>query len=441
MLLVAASVGVLLSGCGFIRTEPREPWRAQAEAACMRSGIVKQSTLIRQTKPIDGPGPCGADLPLKVGGFQNDPNAVALALASTGAPASGFAPSVVELTILKPEATLGCPMVAWTDDWIAGSVQPAAIAWFGQGVSEIRTAGSYACRRRNHRANAKLSEHAFGNAIDVMSFVLNDGNVVTVKGGWRGTEAEQGFLRDTFHGACQRFKTVLGPGSDALHYDHFHLDLAHHDARGTRRYCKPMVAAPQRPAPGNFNSPSPGWGGPQNPYAYNQPNAGQPPYGQPPYGQPALPAPVQRQAGATYDRPANGPQGGSYAGNAYGDDRYAPRGTVGAPAPLTAPAPNTALRDDFDVENEGNKEIEPEFDPKEFDIRTGSVSGSFPDLPRPRLAVPGGPVQNSPAQPLPAPSLPMQGASTPLAEPEATAPRPRARRVVQQRLLHDPAGR
>ncbi len=129
-------------------------------------------------------------------------------------------------------------MVAWTDDWITTAVQPAAIAWFGQGIREIRTAGSYACRRRNHQANARLSEHAFGNAIDIMSFVFNDGNVVTVKGGWRGTEQEQGFLRDVFHGACQRFKTVLGPGSDALHYDHFHLDLARHDARGQRRYCR-----------------------------------------------------------------------------------------------------------------------------------------------------------------------------------------------------------
>ena len=270
LLLAVTGIGVLLSGCGFIRHEPREPWRAEAEAVCMRSGIIRQSAYIRQTKPIDGPGPCGAELPLKVTAFQNDSQSLALALASTGAPQSGFSAGLVELTVLKPEATLGCPMVAWTDDWIAAAVQPAAIAWFGQGVKEIRTAGSYACRRRNHQANARLSEHAFGNAIDVMSFVLNDGNVVTVKGGWRGTEPEQGFLRDVFHGACQRFKTVLGPGSDALHYDHFHFDLAHHDTRGQRRYCKPQVAAPQRPAPGIINPGVNPWGGPPNPYAFNR---------------------------------------------------------------------------------------------------------------------------------------------------------------------------
>ncbi|KAF0231449.1 MAG: extensin family [Beijerinckiaceae bacterium] len=375
LLLVVTGVGVLISGCGFARFEPREPWRAEAEAACMRSGIVKQSAYIRPTKPIDGPGPCGSDLPLKVAAFQNDSQSVALALASTGATNASFATGIVELTVLKPEATLGCPMVAWTDDWIATAVQPAAIAWLGQGVREIRTGGSYACRRRNHNPNAKLSEHAYGNAIDVMSFVLNDGNVVTVKGGWRGTEQEQGFLRDVFHGACQRFKTVLGPGSDALHYDHFHLDLAHHDARGQRRYCKPQVAAPQRPMPG-VNP----WGGPQNAYAFSQ--SQQPAY------------PQQMANGAQYNRPPQ-PYGAQ--------PPYAPRPAGGTPLP----AANTGLLarqpDPQDGEFRQDNEIEPDFDPKQFDLATGSI----PDLPRPRGNLPAPrtqPVEETEYVPAPKPA-------------------------------------
>lgn len=350
--LLAAGIGVLLSGCGFVKMEPREPWRAEAESACMRSGIIKQSSYIRPSKPIDGPGPCGTDLPLKVSAFQNDSSSVALAMASTGATQSSFSTGIVELTVLKPEATLGCPMVAWTDDWIATAVQPAAIAWLGQSIKEIRTGGSYACRRRNHNPNARLSEHAYGNAIDVMSFVLADGNVVTVKGGWRGTEQEQGFLRDVFHGACQRFKTVLGPGSDALHYDHFHLDLAHHDARGQRRYCKPQVAAPQRPLPGSFGPGANPWGGPQNPYAYNRQQA------------PQQQAPQQQMAnGATYNRP---PQ-------PYGSPLPpANTGILAAPRPRQPDASEAEARQD--------NEIEPDFDPKQFDLATGSI----PDLPRPR---------------------------------------------------------
>lgn len=250
---LAFSGAAFLSGCGFVKMEPREPWRAQAEIACMKSGIIRQSQWVRPSKPIEGPGPCGSDMPLRVAAFQNDTQASAVSsFASMAMPKFTQGAGTLELTVLKPEATLTCPMVAWTDDWVAGAVQPAASAWFGQGVREIRTGGSYNCRRRNHNPNARLSEHAFGNAIDVMSFVLADGNVITVKGGWRGTQQEQGFLRDVLNAACQRFKTVLGPGADALHHDHFHLDLARHDSKGQRRYCKPKVEAPTRPISGAF---------------------------------------------------------------------------------------------------------------------------------------------------------------------------------------------
>lgn len=370
-LLALTSVGVLLSGCGFIRTEPREPWRAEAELACMRSGIVKESAYIRPAKPIEGPGPCGTDLPLKVSAFQNDQQSVALALASTGSPPPGFAAGFVNLTVLKPEATMGCPMVAWTDDWVVTAVQPAAMSWFGQGVKEIRTAGTYACRRRNHNPNARLSEHAYGNAIDVMSFVFNDGYVVTVKGGWKGTEQEQGFLRDVLHGACRRFKTVLGPGSNALHYDHFHLDLAHHDARGQRRYCNPDVAAPQRPAPGTFAPGANPWGGPQNPLAYNQ----QPTPG---YSQ-------QLANGAAYNRP---PMPSTTPLPAANSGMLQPRPRIEQRAP------------DLDADSRMENEVEPDFDPKQFDITTGSIS----DLPRPRgQSLPARPLDEPVATPRPAP--------------------------------------
>ena len=52
---------------------------------------------------------------------------------------------------------------------------------------------------------------------------------------------EQEFLREVFVAACSYFTTVLGPGADAHHDDHFHLDLARHDPRGQRRVCKPVL--------------------------------------------------------------------------------------------------------------------------------------------------------------------------------------------------------
>ena len=69
------------------------------------------------------------------------------------------------------------------------------------------------------------------------SFTLADGRRITVKDGWRGAPEEQGFLRDVQGAACERFTTVLAPGSNVFHYDHMHVDLMRR--RGGRRACNP----------------------------------------------------------------------------------------------------------------------------------------------------------------------------------------------------------
>ena len=141
---------------------------------------------------------------------------------------------------LRTQATLACPIIPTIDGWLLEVVQPAATLYFSTSVVEVRS-GGYSCRGRNSRRGARLSEHAFGNALDVMGFRLADGREVTVRTGWRGAQDEQEFLREVFVAACNYFTTVLGPGADAFHYDHFHLDLARHDARGERRACKPAL--------------------------------------------------------------------------------------------------------------------------------------------------------------------------------------------------------
>src|SRR5690242_13181067 len=65
--LVGSIVLVSLAGCGrgFFQAE-REPWRAEAEAACLKSGAVKEGPDLVRIDPISGPGMCGAEFPLKV---------------------------------------------------------------------------------------------------------------------------------------------------------------------------------------------------------------------------------------------------------------------------------------------------------------------------------------------------------------------------------------
>jgi hypothetical protein len=91
----------------------------------------------------------------------------------------------------------------------------------------------------NGHSWAHISEHAFGNALDIAAFTLADGRQITVKDGWRGLPQEQGFLRDIEASACQQFSTVLAPGSNAYHYDHIHVDLMRRASQ--RLICEPAA--------------------------------------------------------------------------------------------------------------------------------------------------------------------------------------------------------
>src|SRR5215831_16840692 len=79
--LVGSIVLVSLAGCGrgFFQFAEREPWRAEAEIACLKAGTVKESLDVVRIEPISGPGMCGADFPLKVAAFGEASSAVGFA--------------------------------------------------------------------------------------------------------------------------------------------------------------------------------------------------------------------------------------------------------------------------------------------------------------------------------------------------------------------------
>ena len=360
MYLVGSVVLVSLAGCGrgFFQTAEREPWRAEAEAACLKSGEVRESADLVRIRPINGPGVCGAEFPLKVSalgespayGFADEdlrppasvgrnqprwpiartsypspyPETAArqpvdggnpsgpVSLAAPGVrpvedgvdlppegtlgadrassypsddgyaqpypgsqsqsssrlyggerssaypatpapgssqqdslprlgPARGTITSAVGPVAVKPAATLACPIVSALDRWFADAVQPAAMRWFGARVVEIKQISAYSCRGMNGNPHAHISEHAFGNALDIAGFTLADGRYVSVQHGWKGLPEEQGFLRDVEGTACQRFTTVLAPGANVYHYNHIHVDLMRR-ASG-RAICKPAAVS------------------------------------------------------------------------------------------------------------------------------------------------------------------------------------------------------
>jgi hypothetical protein len=123
---------------------------------------------------------------------------------------------------LDPPATMDCAMAEAASRFVAGPVQTSVKAAYGKGVKSIGQASAYVCRPRN--GTVKLSEHAFGNALDIAALTLDDGTVLTV-GDEKDARATS-VLAEIRKAACGPFKTVLGPGSDADHATHLHLDLA-----------------------------------------------------------------------------------------------------------------------------------------------------------------------------------------------------------------------
>jgi len=123
---------------------------------------------------------------------------------------------------LVPDAVVNCAMAERAAIFLKEHIAPKARAILGSTVQSIRQDSAYVCRPRN--GTHKLSEHAFGNALDIGAFVLEDGRTVQVGGATKRPEGE--FMLAVRLAACGPFTTVLGPGSDADHATHFHFDLA-----------------------------------------------------------------------------------------------------------------------------------------------------------------------------------------------------------------------
>ncbi|MGU3402687.1 extensin family protein [Methylobacterium brachiatum] len=119
-------------------------------------------------------------------------------------------------------ATLTCQVAESFARW-ATEVQVAADRTLKHPLTGVELGGTYVCRGQNHDVDAKLSDHAFAAAVDVMGFTFAGRAGIPVKAMPAGSE-EAEFLASIRGKACGFFRTVLGPGSNAAHANHFHLD-------------------------------------------------------------------------------------------------------------------------------------------------------------------------------------------------------------------------
>ncbi|MEN0086986.1 MAG: extensin family protein [Pseudomonadota bacterium] len=126
---------------------------------------------------------------------------------------------------LSGSPTLDCPMALAFADFSRNVVQPLAGHHMGSSVTTIVTGPGFSCRRRNRAATGKLSEHAFGNGVDVTGFIFENGKRFAVGSGAKLTADQARFQAALRRSACGWFTTILGPGSDAAHAHHLHFDL------------------------------------------------------------------------------------------------------------------------------------------------------------------------------------------------------------------------
>lgn len=138
---------------------------------------------------------------------------------------------------VKPSVTLNCQVTLAFAKWVKNDLAPAARTRYWSGIGRIEPMGGYSCRRMNNSRQRynPMSEHAKGNAIDVGAIVLKNGHEIDIRKKGFFAFRERGLLKAVRSDSCQYFNTVLGPGSNPEHWNHFHFDLR--DRASGKIYC------------------------------------------------------------------------------------------------------------------------------------------------------------------------------------------------------------
>lgn len=177
------------------------------EAEC-RTELRTLKVEFRDLAPISEGGQCRIDAPISL--------------------------SAIGSVAMRPAATVSCQMALAFARWTKKELVPAARWRYWSGVRTIHQGSSYSCR--TIRGSGVASEHSKGNALDVMSIELNNGDDIDVKKPGFFAFWRRGFLNNVRADGCSYFTTVLGPGYNYDHRNHFHFDVK--ERRNGSRACR-----------------------------------------------------------------------------------------------------------------------------------------------------------------------------------------------------------
>ncbi|EKS9202784.1 extensin family protein [Enterobacter cloacae] len=117
-----------------------------------------------------------------------------------------------------------CPLALSSALFVSQQARPLTRTWTRSELVRIEHLGSYACRNIYHRPDARRSEHATAEALDISAFRLANGERVTILHGWRSTKT-QPWLQALLTASCGYYGNGLGPEYNAAHANHFHLGM------------------------------------------------------------------------------------------------------------------------------------------------------------------------------------------------------------------------
>lgn len=169
-----------------------------AEEMAFRRELKKLGVSFRELAPIRDSASCYIAHPIKVSGL----------------------PGGIQL---KPAATLNAEMALTFAKWTKDELNPAARTRYWSRVKTIHQMSSYSCRRIN--GSHSMSEHSKGNALDVGRIELANGKDIDVRKPGLFAFRTRGFLNTVRADGCEYFTTVLGPGYNYDHRNHFHFDI------------------------------------------------------------------------------------------------------------------------------------------------------------------------------------------------------------------------
>ena len=139
---------------------------------------------------------------------------------------------------LPAKPVLNCAFALRLVTWLSDVSAPVVQSFTKHPLKSMTTGPGYVCRTRNNKKGAKISEHGFGNAIDITGFQVAGNKKISVSAIPDGPASEVRMLSALRISSCGYFSTVLGPGTNAAHKSHFHFDYGKHGRTWNYRICE-----------------------------------------------------------------------------------------------------------------------------------------------------------------------------------------------------------